>query len=289
MSIQEKELGMLLGLHVGDSLGATLEFGPASKEWNSHKEIIGGGNLNWLPGAATDDTDLMLAVLKSIPNRRQVNFSKLKKNLIKWLSSEPNDVGATTKEGILALKNKTSPSHNTKTSLSNGSLMRCAPLAFLNLEEEELRKVIKKHTNLTHHAQEVILADELFILCLRKALSGQSKEQIKNFSLSWSGIYFPFFTNSLERLSSTPWSQVPSSGYMLDALFGALWALEHHTTFEDSIISIANRGNDSDTCAAVTGALCGAFYGINNIPLKWQEIIQYKDEIIKTYKRIKDF
>lgn len=57
---------MLLGLHCGDSLGATLEFcSPQAKE-NWQRDIIGGGHFRWKPGDATDDTDLALTILESL-------------------------------------------------------------------------------------------------------------------------------------------------------------------------------------------------------------------------------
>ena len=58
--------GGLLGVHAGDSLGATVEF----KAWSEIRarypdgvrEIVGGGPFNWPPGHATDDTDLTRTV-----------------------------------------------------------------------------------------------------------------------------------------------------------------------------------------------------------------------------------
>jgi ADP-ribosylglycohydrolase len=62
-----RTLGALLGVHCGDSLGATFEFQPWSqiiRQYpNGLREIIGGGTLNWPVGHATDDTDLTRAVL----------------------------------------------------------------------------------------------------------------------------------------------------------------------------------------------------------------------------------
>ncbi|KAK0383756.1 hypothetical protein NLU13_9667 [Sarocladium strictum] len=64
---QSRTIGALLGVHAGDSLGATLEF--KSHSWilenypNGLHEIIGGGVFDWPPGHATDDTDMTRAVL----------------------------------------------------------------------------------------------------------------------------------------------------------------------------------------------------------------------------------
>ena len=45
MEKKSKQVGALLGLHVGDSLGATLEFLSPSPVNNFHTEITGGGEL----------------------------------------------------------------------------------------------------------------------------------------------------------------------------------------------------------------------------------------------------
>lgn len=62
-----KTLGALLGVHCGDSLGATLEFQPWSRIIKQYpdglREIVGGGSFEWAAGHATDDTDLTRAVL----------------------------------------------------------------------------------------------------------------------------------------------------------------------------------------------------------------------------------
>ncbi|KAF2503038.1 ADP-ribosylglycohydrolase [Lophium mytilinum] len=80
-SRQSRILGALLGLHSGDSLGATLEF----KTWASIRaqyptglrNIVGGGAFRWLAGHATDDTDMTRAVL--LAYRDRTNFERAQK------------------------------------------------------------------------------------------------------------------------------------------------------------------------------------------------------------------
>jgi ADP-ribosyl-[dinitrogen reductase] hydrolase len=37
---------------------------------------------------------------------------------------------------------------------------------------------------------------------------------------------------------------------------------------------VVNLGNDADTAGAVVGALAGAAYGLEAIPLRWREALQ---------------
>src|SRR5690348_14795269 len=63
----DRTLGALMGVHAGDSLGATLEFRSweqiASEYPDGLHDIVGGGVFDWPAGHATDDTDLTRAVL----------------------------------------------------------------------------------------------------------------------------------------------------------------------------------------------------------------------------------
>lgn len=66
----DRFVGALLGVHVGDSLGATTEFTDRARARQllppevDAAEIVGEGSFDWAPGAATDDTDLTLALVR---------------------------------------------------------------------------------------------------------------------------------------------------------------------------------------------------------------------------------
>ncbi|MEX2561987.1 MAG: ADP-ribosylglycohydrolase family protein [Nitriliruptoraceae bacterium] len=62
--------GALLGVHVGDSLGATTEFSDRANarellpDTVEATDIVDGGAYRWPAGAATDDTDLTVALAR---------------------------------------------------------------------------------------------------------------------------------------------------------------------------------------------------------------------------------
>jgi ADP-ribosylglycohydrolase len=58
-------------------------------------------------------------------------------------------------------------------------------------------------------------------------------------------------------------------GFVRVALRLAFWELFHAPTFEAALIDVVNRGGDTDTNAAITGALLGAFLGESAIPNRW--------------------
>lgn len=154
-----RTLGALLGVHAGDSLGATLEFQPWSSIIglypNGLREIVGGGPFHWAAGAATDDTDLTRAVLlayadyyasktKSADSSKDgTEFDVVEASAnyaAKWnegdwpnrrKGSRPVDIGNATREGLSNYKRTKDPSRSGagQGSAGNGSLMRCIPTA----------------------------------------------------------------------------------------------------------------------------------------------------------------
>jgi hypothetical protein len=59
------------------------------------------------------------------------------------------------------------------------------------------------------------------------------------------------------------------AGFVRVAFRLAFWELLHAPSFSAGVIDVANRGGDADTNAAITGALLGAFYGLEALPQRW--------------------
>jgi ADP-ribosyl-[dinitrogen reductase] hydrolase len=66
-----------------------------------------------------------------------------------------------------------------------------------------------------------------------------------------------------------PVDYVQQQGWVLIAFRNALWQLLHAPTFESGVVDTVMRGGDTDTNAAICGALLGAVYGFDAIPLQW--------------------
>jgi ADP-ribosylglycohydrolase len=59
------------------------------------------------------------------------------------------------------------------------------------------------------------------------------------------------------------------AGFVRVAFRLAYWQLLHAPTITAALIDVANRGGDADTNAAITGALYGAYAGIDALPGSW--------------------
>lgn len=291
---QEKVLGMLWGLHTGDSLGAPYEFLPASSRWNQYSEIVGGGKFQWRAGEATDDTDLMLCVLRAIQNPGRISFDILKKEMLAWMASNPPDIGTTTIRGLrnleagLPLKDCGFVDEKFQ---GNGSLMRVAPLSLLRddvvgLYTDEqyvsLPLVIELQTKMTHGHQNCVDCDRVFVAALKVALHGGTKEDIYQKALYEARQISGLIHERLLAVPTLEWEGLSTSGFCVDTLCAGVWALLRQNNFEDALVAVINRGDDSDSCGAVAGALCGAYYGAGAIPPRWLERLEFRSEIAQS-------
>jgi ADP-ribosyl-[dinitrogen reductase] hydrolase len=70
------------------------------------------------------------------------------------------------------------------------------------------------------------------------------------------------------------------SGFVLNALQIAFWAVLTQSNFEEAVVNAVMIGDDTDTNAAVIGALAGAVYGYERIPERWRNGVQQHDRLI---------
>ena len=278
-SKKDKILGMLIGLYCGDALGATLEFRGANPKGKWQTEIEGGGAFDWNPGDPTDDTQMMLMLLRSFVNTNQFDVYDLKKRFIKWLKNEPKDVGNTIAAAISNMQKNDDFKGwglTDESSQGNGSLMRCAPLAILDGVTDE---IVMRQTSMTHAHLNCQKSDVIFIHALKEAMRGIDKKEIYDNALKRSQVISKDLYEALCGVPNVEWEDLVTSGWVVDSLACAFWALLKFDNFEDALIAVINRGDDSDTCGAIAGALLGAVYGVDAIPKRWKEKLHARYEI----------
>ena len=61
------------------------------------------------------------------------------------------------------------------------------------------------------------------------------------------------------------------NGAVWPCLGSAVWALRTTTSFEDAIRAAIDLEGDTDTVAAVTGAIASAYYGLDAMPAHWTQ------------------
>ena len=81
------------------------------------------------------------------------------------------------------------------------------------------------------------------------------------------------------QLKGVPEQEIRSGGFVRDTLKAAIWSFVNTNSYEDCVLAAVNLGDDTDTTAAVAGALAGTAYGIDAIPQEWIDALRGKDLI----------
>ena len=77
-------------------------------------------------------------------------------------------------------------------------------------------------------------------------------------------------------------SAIRSTGYVVDTLEAACWAVGTSKNFQEAVLKAVNLGDDADTVGAVTGQIAGAIWGLSAIPPHWIERLAWRDRLIET-------
>ena len=139
-------------------------------------------------------------------------------------------------------------------SFGNGSAMRISPVAYVAQTEEELRKLSKIVTEVTHNHPEGLKGAEATALAIFMARTGSTKVEISNkISEEYYSLDF-----TLDEIRDSYTFDATCQGSVPQAIVAFL----ESTSFEDAIRNAISLGGDSDTLAAITGSIAEAYYGI---------------------------
>ena len=284
--LRDRIRGALVGLAVGDALGTTLEF-QTRGTFEPITDMIGGGPFHLEPGQWTDDTSMALCLAESLIERRRFDARDQMDRYVRWwreghLSSTGRcfDIGNTVAEALARYERTGDPyaGSTDPARAANGSIMRLAPVAMFHACEPARGIAACAESSRTTHAAPIpVDACRYLGGLLLGAMAGASKEEILS----------PFFSpvpGEWEReplvreiaevaggsfRSKRP-PRIRGTGYAVDCLEAALWALDTTEDFAAGCLRAVNLGDDADTTGAVYGQLAGALYGEAAIPEEWR-------------------
>ena len=275
---RDRYLGCLVGLALGDALGAPLEFLSRDQivaTWGEVRDLLGGGWLNVDPGEYTEDTQLAVTLAASIVSLGRVEPQDMARRFVAWLQAGPTDVGKLTRLAI-RYHEQGLPWQEVGPRVcidligrcaGNGSVMRCAPVGLLHaLRPAQLIRDSILTSQLTHADPQPVWAAVAVNLAIAELLAGRRANLIPRVAAQ---IEEPRVQRALLQAPSLARKDVRSGGYVLETLSAAFWALENHPGFEEVVVAAVNLGDDADTVGAVAGALAGAREGFGAIPARW--------------------
>jgi ADP-ribosyl-[dinitrogen reductase] hydrolase len=295
---RERYRGSLLGLAAGDALGTTLEFRRPGT-FTPIADIVGGGPFRLKPGEWTDDTSMALCLADSLIACEGFDPGDQMRRYVRWsrdgyLGSNGHcfDIGNTVSAALGRFDRSGQPfSGSTDPSTAgNGSLMRLAPvpLAFAANPSEAIR-LAGEMSRTTHGAAEAVDACRYYAGLIVGALRGVTKEEL--LSPGWSPVPGLWTAEPLSpRVAAVAAGSfrekdphdIRGTGYVVDCLEAALWALDGADNFREACLRAVNLGDDADTTGAVVGQLAGALWGVGGgrgIPTAWVELLALRPTI----------
>jgi len=271
----DRAKGCLLGQVIGDALGSLVEFRTPQSIRAEHpsgvREITGGGTWRTIPGQPTDDSELALALAHSLCREGRFDLSSVRAAYVVWMESGPFDCGATTRRGLAGWADPTSQ--------ANGALMRVSPLGIFGayLARDVTAAWASADAGITHPVAVCRQASALFACAIASAIrEAQSSESVYRAIRSHADA---LQAESLllqaidDAAMAPPADYVHQSGWVLTAFRNALWQLLHAPSFEEALVDTVGRGGDTDTNAAICGALLGAVHGMGAIPPRWVDTV----------------
>lgn len=287
----ERASGTLWGQATGDALGTTVEFATAAAiaarrpdEWP--RELIGQGPFQVAAGQVTDDTELALCLARSLARLGRYDADDVAAGYARWRASEPFDCGMATDQAFgrglglgpgLAERMRQRASRKTQ---ANGSLMRSSPLGIFGatLPREALAQLAAGDSLLSHPDPVCQAACAIYVTTVADAIAtGLAGAELYARALRFaagSALIAPVRDTLEAAAEALPISDGESQGWVRLALQHAFFHLAHGTDFEAALVQTISLGGDTDTNAAIVGALLGASLGEAAIPLRWREAVR---------------
>jgi ADP-ribosylglycohydrolase len=305
-SVLDRRRGAMLGLAVGDALGAAVEFQPVG----SFPDVTGyrdGGPHGLEAGEWTDDSSMALALADSIAEVGWDLDDQAARYVAWWTRGEYSvngrvfDIGVTTARALQRFRETgdagTSGDRSPLAS-GNGSIMRLAPVpvAYYRLFPEQIDRLadrLVESSRPTHASEQCLSACAYLGLVLCGLIHGMRREEV--LSPGWGPLgrlrermaLHPEIEEVAEgsfRKRKPP--EIVGSGYVVRSLEAALWAFHDAVDFRQAVLRAVNLGDDADTTGAICGQCAGAWFGESGIPTEWRTGLAGQDLIEPILKRL---
>jgi ADP-ribosylglycohydrolase len=286
MQMQDRLRGTLLGLAVGDALGAAVEF-QRPGTFAPVTGYRGGGPHGLAAGEWTDDTSMALALADSIVTAGWDLNDQANRYVDWWQAGKYSvngrcfDIGVTTRRALnryLDEQDAFRSGDPAEDASGNGSIMRLAPVSIryaelLSTDLAELSRLAEESSLPTHASAPCLSACRYLAVVLAAMIQGADRGEV--LSPAWKPLrrlheikpLHPLIAEvaggSFERKEPPA---IQGSGWVVKSLEAALWAFHHADSFEEAVLRAVNLGDDADTTGAVCGQLAGAYWGESSFP-----------------------
>lgn len=291
MTRADRVEGVLLGSACGDALGVPYEFGSAPLARSQAPRMIGGGLGPYAPGEWSDDTQMAVVIARVAADsglRDESALDAVVDGWISWLDAGASDVGIQTRTILRAVADRgATPGsavrareaaqelhRRTGRTAGNGSLMRTAPVALAFLDDPAGLSVHARAVSDLTHADPVA-GDACVLWChaIRLAVVEGVLPDLVDLVAELPAERRDEWADRVSEAGRRPPRDFAPNGYVVTALQAAWSAVCHPadegTPLVASLTAAVHAGDDTDTVAAIAGALLGARWGASSLPDAW--------------------
>ena len=263
--------GCLLGQLAGDALGSLVEFQSSEEIRQKYPEgvrdLSDGGTWKTIAGQPTDDSEMALLLARMLVNLGRYDVEEARKVYIFWLHSRPFDCGKTISASLQGVLKSESQ--------ANGAMMRISPLGIFGANHDlaEIAEWARQDAGITHPNVLCLQANALFAMAIAHGVrTGCRPDALYGKIVEWAEemrVESNLLAVIKGAVDSPPEDYLYQAGWVLTAFKNVLWQLLHAPTLQEGVVDTVKRGGDTDTNGAICGALLGAVYGREAIPLRW--------------------
>jgi len=282
--LKPKFLGCLVGVAVGDGLGA----------WREGRRMAQRGEIESLAKKLesltyTDDTHMTIGIAESLVESKGFNGEHMTQTFIRNYEAEPWRGYGPGPPRIFRMIKHGEPWYNAADKLyqggsfGNGSAMRVAPIGLLySHDPAKLREIAYKSSSITHSHELGKEGAALQAYAVALALTTAPNEDIDRESFlsklqnfTQNQLYKDKIAQMRELLAEQDRAKVVAIlGNGIEAprsVPTAIYSfLKFPKSYENAVIYAISLGGDTDTIAAMAGAISGAYLGIEAIPAEWR-------------------
>ncbi len=269
--------GCLLGQFAGDALGSLVEFRGAREIRDRYphgpRDLADGGTWGTIAGQPTDDSEMALMLARTLADGGHDDPERTLEAYRWWLRGGPFDCGNTTHAGLTGRPNPMSE--------ANGALMRISPLGVWGhaLAPDALAQRARADARLTHPNPVCTDSAAAFTVAVAHAVrTGEGAGAAYGAALRWAreGRAHAAVVGALAAARTGPPPDDAferNAGWTVTALHNAFYQALHAPDVETGVVETVMRGGDTDTTAAIAGALLGAIHGRDAVPARWRRAI----------------
>jgi len=264
---RERIMGAMIGLAIGDALGAPVEYMDDQMIATEFPSGISGyvnrPKSGLRPGQGTDDTEMAFLTASSLIAKQGLDMDDLVAGLIAWGQGYPS-LGPSTGASITAMAAGTPWHEAGQTAVaSSGCLPRCLPVALIAPDSSVVAETIRC-CKPTHRHPLALAATVVLNQVLERLIRELEWEEA--ISLLTDSMAYP--SGAMAKIRCAFDGELSEPG-AVDVLVEALRCVDAAPDAESAVILSVVQGGDTDTRGAVTGALAGARWGISAFPQHW--------------------